>query len=65
MIFIITFYFTRSTTKAVIITLAIGIGKEVVDSFTHAAQFHDLVSDVVGILIGGIFIGSKMDKDSN
>lgn len=53
-------YLLTDTKTAIIVTLAAGIGKEVVDSFTHAPEVIDLVSDGIGILIGMCVIkGSK------
>lgn len=42
---------------AMLITLGIGIGKELYDKYVKKTMFDvkDLIADIVGILIGGIF----------
>ena len=58
-IYILSYIVFKSHKIAFIVTIGIGISKEIIDSITHYAQLIDLVGDVCGILYGRCVICLK------
>ena len=51
-IYILSYVVFKSHKTAFLITIGIGISKEIIDSITHYAELIDLFGDCMGILLG-------------